>query len=60
MTSLVKPPFVLHVSVHHEIAEASKHKHEEHIWVFITGGCSGRGMQQMGVVLYNKLVYNII
>ena len=29
-------------------------------WVFITGGCSGRGVQWMGVVLYNKLVYNII
>ena len=29
-------------------------------WVFITGGCSGRGMQWIGVVLYNKLVYNII
>ena len=30
------------------------------LWVFITGGCSGRGVQWMGVVLYNKLVYNII
>ena len=29
-------------------------------WVFITGGCSGRGVQWIGVVLYNKLVYNII
>ena len=29
-------------------------------WVFITGGCSGRGVQWMGVVVYNKLVYNII
>ena len=25
-------------------------------WVFITGGCSGRGVQWMGVVLYSKLV----
>ena len=29
MTSLVKPVFVLHVSVHHGIAEVSKHKHED-------------------------------
>ena len=29
-------------------------------WVFITGGCSGRGVQWMGAVLYNRLVYNII
>ena len=29
-------------------------------WVFITGGCSGRGVQWIGVVLYNKPVYNII
>ena len=29
-------------------------------WVFITGGCSGRGVQWMGVVLYDKLVNNII
>ena len=28
--------------------------------VFITGGCSGRGVRWMGVVLYNKLLYNII
>ena len=27
-------------------------------WVFITGGCSGRGVQWMGVVPYSKLVYN--
>ena len=25
-------------------------------WVFITGGCSGRGVQCMGVVSYNQLV----
>ena len=30
------------------------------IWVFITGGCSGKGVQWMGVVLYDKLVYSII
>ena len=29
-------------------------------WVFITGGCSGSGVQWMRVVLYNKLVYNSI
>ena len=29
-------------------------------WVFITGGCSGSGVQWMGVVLYNELVDNII
>ena len=29
-------------------------------WVFIKGGCSRRGVQWMGVVLYNKTVYNIM
>ena len=29
-------------------------------WVFIKAGCSRRGVQWMGVVLYNKPVYNII
>ena len=29
-------------------------------WVFNTGGCSGRGVQGIGAVLYNQLVYNII
>ena len=29
-------------------------------WVFITGGCSGRGVQWMGFALCNKLVYHII
>ena len=29
-------------------------------WVFITGGCSRRGVQWMGVVLHSKLVYNTI
>ena len=29
-------------------------------WVLITGGCSGRGVQWMGVALHNQLVYNII
>ena len=29
-------------------------------WVFITGGCSGGGVQWIGVVLYNKLIYNTI
>ena len=28
-------------------------------WAFITGGCSGRGVQWIGVVLCNKLVYSI-
>ena len=28
--------------------------------VFITGGCSGRGVQRIGVVLYNELVYDSI
>ena len=32
----------------------------KHHWVFITGGCSGRMVQWMGVVLYDKIVYNII
>ena len=27
-----------------------------YLWVFITGGCSGRGVQWIGVVLYSKLV----
>ena len=26
------------------------------LWVFITGECSGWGVQWMGVVLYNELV----
>ena len=30
------------------------------VWVFITAGCSRRGVQQIGVVLSNTLVYNII
>ena len=35
--------------------------HEQlNFWVFITGGCSGRGVQWIGVVLCNKLVYNSI
>ena len=34
--------------------------HTQQIWVFITGGCSGMGVQWMGVVLYNKLVNNMI
>ena len=29
-------------------------------WVFIKGGCSRRGVQRMGVVLYNKLVCYIM
>ena len=29
-------------------------------WVFITGGCSGRGVQWMGVVPCNKRAYNIM
>ena len=29
-------------------------------WVFIKGGCSGRGVQWMGVVLYNNTAYHII
>ena len=28
-------------------------------WVFITGGCCGRGVQWMGAVLYNQLVTSI-
>ena len=38
----------------------SKNLLETPDWVFITGGCSGRGVQRMGVVLYNKIAYNII
>ena len=30
-----------------------------HEWVFITGGCSGRGLQWMGVVLYNQHIYRV-
>ena len=29
-------------------------------WVFITGGCSRRGVQWMGVVLHSKAVHNTI
>ena len=28
-------------------------------WVFIKGGCSGRGVQWMGVVSYNTTAYKI-
>ena len=38
------------------VASARHWKH----WEFITGGRSGRGEQWMGVVVYNKLVYQII
>ena len=40
--------------------DAAAAERGEVAWVFITGGCSGRGVQLMGVVLYSKLVYNII
>ena len=30
------------------------------LWIFITGGCSRRRVQWMGVVSYCKLVYNTI
>ena len=30
------------------------------IWVFIKGGCSRRGVQWMGVVLYNKTAYDVM
>ena len=29
-------------------------------WIFIKGGCSGRGVQWIGVVLHNKLVHDTI
>ena len=29
-------------------------------WVFITGACSGREVQSMGVASYNKTAYNIV
>ena len=29
-------------------------------WVLIKGGCSGRGVQWIGVVLCSKLVHHII
>ena len=29
-------------------------------WGFITGGCSGRGVQWMGEVLYSKTIYNLV
>ena len=32
----------------------------EAIWLFITVGCSGRGVQWMGVVLCNKTIYNVV
>ena len=31
----------------------SHHPVSDVYWVFITGGCSGRGVQWMGVILYN-------
>ena len=30
------------------------------VWILCKGGCSGRGVQWMGVVLYSKLVHNVI
>ena len=39
-------------------AKASRQNHPR-LWVFISGGCSGRGVQWIGVVSYNKLVHNI-
>ena len=30
------------------------------LWAFVRGGCSRRGVQWIGVVLYSKIVYNII
>ena len=36
------------------IAAYGRHR----LWVFIKGGCSRRGVQWMGVVLYNKTAYN--
>ena len=30
------------------------------MWILGGGGCSRRGVQWMGVVSYNKLVYNIM
>ena len=34
--------------------------HKELSWVFITGGCSRRGVQWMGVALCNKTAYNLM
>ena len=28
------------------------------IWILCRGGCSGRGVQWMGVILYSKTAYN--
>ena len=39
----------------HEVLEVLRD-----LWVFITGGCSGRGVQWMGVVLYNRTAYTIM
>ena len=30
------------------------------VWIFITGGCSGRGVQWIGVALYSKTDYTIM
>ena len=32
----------------------------QHYWILCRGGCSGRGVRWMGVVLYSKIVHNII
>ena len=34
--------------------------HLAHLWILCRGGCSRRGVQWMGVVLYSNLVYNTI
>ena len=39
---------------------ARAHDSRRLTWVFITGGCSGRGVEWIGVALCNKLVYNSI
>ena len=33
---------------------------ELHLWVFSKGGCSGRGVQWMGVALCNETVHDIM
>ena len=68
-------PKTLHVHVAHGVCAASEARGRRVVgdkclmtaatgggkgWVFIKGGCSGREVQWIGVVLYNKLVHNII
>ena len=39
---------------------AARRRVPERAWILCRGGCSGSGGQWIGVVLYSKLVYNVM